>query len=317
LRNPQPSKLPPVNERVRVERPEIASIAVAFATGMPVQFAVALLATLMSVAAHPAAARSMLERPHAGERILIIAPHIDDEALAAAGYTNDALEAGASVFIVYLTAGDHSRTAMAANRLTFFATASLNHKGNRRMREGHIATERIGLDPSHLLLLGYPDRGLWRMLLRPGHSVRSASTGKKFVPYPEALSPGAPYRLESILADLTSVMREIQPDVVIAPAIQDQHPDHRAAAVIVSLVLTDLDIKPLRLGYVIHTGALHAKGPRPVADGKWVVYPLVPDTQERKQWMLAGYRSQHRSPYLHALFARSRAPREWFLRYDG
>jgi LmbE family N-acetylglucosaminyl deacetylase len=283
------------------------------------------LAFLLSIAtAHPAAAmRAQLERPHSGERIVIIAPHVDDEALAAAGYATDALEAGASVFVVYLTAGDHSRTASAANRLTFFATAALNRKGERRLREGRLAAVSIGLDPSHLLVLGYPDRGLLRMLLRPSAAVRSTSTGKNAVPYPEAFSPGAPYRLDSIMADLSAIMRAIQPDVVIAPALQDQHPDHRAAAILVSRVLHDLSLThdltgaPLRLGYVIHTGTLHANRALPVANGQWVVYPLDAETLRHKRIMLSGYRSQHRSPYLHTLFARSLAAQELFLRYDG
>ncbi len=283
----------------------------------------AALALLFSIlVAHPpahplAGSQLQLERPHAGERIVIIAPHVDDEALAAAGYANDALAAGASVYVVYLTAGDHSRTALAANRLTFFATAPLNRKGERRLREGRDATERIGLDPSHLVVLGYPDRGLRRMLLRPDLAVRSASTGKRSVPYLEARSPGAPYRLDSILSDLTAVMREIQPDVVIAPAAQDQHPDHRTAAVLVDRVLHELDLRPMRLGYIIHTGGLHANRETPVAHAEWVVYPLAPWTVERKRNMLAGYRSQHRSPYLLLLFERSRAQQEVFLRYDG
>jgi LmbE family N-acetylglucosaminyl deacetylase len=277
------------------------------------------LAFLLSVAAvhSPIGPRLQLERPHFGERIVIIAPHVDDEALAAAGYANDALAAGASVFVVYLTAGDHSRTALAANRLTFFATAPLNRKGERRLREGRDAAERIGLDLSHLVVLGYPDRGLRRMLLRPDLAVRSASTGRTSVPYLEARSPGAPYRLDAILSDLTAVIQEIQPDVVIAPAAQDQHPDHRAAAVLVDRVLHDLDLKPLRLGYVIHAGGLHANRETPVAHAEWVVYPLAPWAVERKREMLASYRSQHRSPYLLLLFERSRAPRELFLRYDG
>jgi LmbE family N-acetylglucosaminyl deacetylase len=280
---------------------------------------VAALTLLLSIAAaHPAiASRPQLERPHSGERIVIIAPHIDDEALAAAGYANDALASGASVFVVYLTAGDHSRTALTANWLTFFATAGLNRKGERRLREGRIATQRIGLEPSHLVLLGYPDRGLWHMLLRPGRAIRSLSTGRKAVPYPEALSPGAPYRLDSIMSDLSAVMLDIQPDVVIAPALQDQHPDHRAAAVLVERVLRDLDLKPVRLGYVIHSHNARTIGATPVAHAEWVVYPLAPETVLRKRWMLAGYRSQHRTPYMHALFARSRRAQEVFLRYDG
>lgn len=286
-------------------------------SGAALALLLSILVARAPVAHPPLTTRLQLEHPHSGERIVIIAPHVDDEALAAAGYASDALAAGASVYVVYLTAGDHSRTALAANRLTFFATASLNHKGERRLREGRDATERIGLDPAHLVVLGYPDRGLRRMLLRPDVAVRSASTGKRSVPYLEARSPGAPYRLDSLLSDLTSVMREIQPDVVIAPAAQDQHPDHKTAAVLVDRVLHELDMHPMRLGYIIHAGGLHTNHETPVAHAEWVVYPLDPRTLEQKRNMLAGYRSQHRSPYLMLLFERSRAPREVFLRYDG
>src|SRR5439155_13870124 len=43
------------------------------------------------------------------DRILIVAPHIDDEAIGAGGYAIDAVDNGAEVFIVFLTAGDCNR----------------------------------------------------------------------------------------------------------------------------------------------------------------------------------------------------------------
>ncbi|HVS31562.1 MAG TPA: PIG-L family deacetylase [Thermoanaerobaculia bacterium] len=260
---------------------------------------------------------AQLDPPRAGQRILVIAPHIDDEGLAAAGYVSDALALGAEVFIVHLTAGDHSRSALAANRLTFFAAAPLNRKGQRRIREGQAAARAIGLNEEHVVLLGYPDRGLRRMVLRPDRAVRSSSTGMRSVPYDQALSPGAPYRLESILSDLRAVFHEIQPDIVIAPADQDHHPDHRAAAALLTRVLGELDLAPLRLGYVIHARGVRWSRTAAAADGTWAEYRLAPGTQEKKRQMLAGYRSQRRSPYMHLLFARSRAPRELFMKYPG
>jgi LmbE family N-acetylglucosaminyl deacetylase len=258
----------------------------------------------------------LLERPRAGERILVVAAHIDDEGLAAGGYVSDAVAAGAEVFIVYLTAGDHSRTALAANRLTFFATAPLNRKGDRRMREGRVAARGIGLDESNLLLLGYPDRGLRRMLLRPDRDVRSASTGKRVVPYGDARSPGAPYRLESLLTDLAAVIDQVQPDLIIAPDDRDHHPDHHAAAMLLTLALEELGLVPERLGYVIHTRGLRLSR-RTHTQREHLSYPLTPETQQRKREMLADYRSQRRSPYLRMLFARSRGAQEVFSRYPG
>ncbi|MDD5409274.1 MAG: PIG-L family deacetylase, partial [Candidatus Omnitrophica bacterium] len=46
-----------------------------------------------------------------GERVLILSPHPDDEAIACAGVIQRALEAGAKIKIVYLTNGDHNELA--------------------------------------------------------------------------------------------------------------------------------------------------------------------------------------------------------------
>ena len=43
------------------------------------------------------------------DRVLIVAPHIDDEAIGAGGYAIDAMANGAEVYVVFLTAGDCNR----------------------------------------------------------------------------------------------------------------------------------------------------------------------------------------------------------------
>src|SRR5512142_1700463 len=44
-----------------------------------------------------------------GDRVLVVAPHMDDEAVGAGAYALDAIRAGADVFIAFLTAGDCAR----------------------------------------------------------------------------------------------------------------------------------------------------------------------------------------------------------------
>jgi len=44
------------------------------------------------------------------DRILIVAPHIDDESIGAGGYAIDAMANGADVYVVFLTAGDCNRS---------------------------------------------------------------------------------------------------------------------------------------------------------------------------------------------------------------
>lgn len=263
--------------------------------------AVPLLASATATGPHC----TMLEKPAAGDRVLVVAPHIDDEALAAGGYLQDAVKNGAEVFVVYVTAGDHSRTAVAANRLTFFATARLNRKGLRRLAEGEHATRLAGVEPSHVFMLGYPDRGLRRMLLHPDRTIRSASTGRRAVPYIQAVSPAAPYRYANLLNDLERVIAEVHPTIVIAPSVNDRHPDHRTSSIAVDQAIADDAVNAEQLRYTVHSWSYEkpfAVNAAAAVNGQCSVYALSGDTMLRKQAMLAEYRSQRRSPYLRRVF---------------
>src|SRR6476619_6509947 len=57
-----------------------------------------------SVKHYPTVARAA-----SSDRILIVAPHIDDESSDAGGYAADAVAGGAEVFVVFLTACDCNR----------------------------------------------------------------------------------------------------------------------------------------------------------------------------------------------------------------
>ena len=58
------------------------------------------------------------------DRILIIAPHIDDESIGAGGYAIDALANGADVYVVFLTAGDCNRFSARLMYKTFEPTTA-------------------------------------------------------------------------------------------------------------------------------------------------------------------------------------------------
>jgi LmbE family N-acetylglucosaminyl deacetylase len=55
------------------------------------------------------AAYPLLHAAGRQDRVLIVAPHIDDEAIGAAGYALDSIANGAEVYVVFLTAGDCNR----------------------------------------------------------------------------------------------------------------------------------------------------------------------------------------------------------------
>jgi LmbE family N-acetylglucosaminyl deacetylase len=243
------------------------------------------------------------------DRVLIVAPHIDDESISAGGYALDALANGAEVFVVFITAGDCNRFTARLMHKTFEPTTS-NYLavGRRRIDEAHDAMQLLGIPRDHYFVLGYPDRGLRSMLDHRTALIRSTATGEQSVPYSEALTPGAPYSFKSLMSDMERVIDITQPTTVIAPVAFDRHPDHAAAAEITDDILEHLDVRPTRLGYLVHTGVPKSfvntperalLPPNRMKAFSWVTYALAPDVQAEKTKILMTYKSQR--PYVFLL----------------
>ena len=247
------------------------------------------------------------ERP---DRVLIVAPHIDDEAIGAGGYAFDALANGAEVYVVFLTAGDCNRFSARLLHKTLEPTAA-NYLsvGRTRIAEAHQAMKMLGVPDDHYFVLGYPDRGLKMLLENRGATVRARGTKEDMVPYEEAMSPGSAYRFDSVMQDMERVISIAQPTTVIAPVAFDEHPDHAAAAIFTELALEDLHLDPHRLGYLVHSGHIATKlvrmperallPPSRMRAYRWATYPLTPSVQKRKDALLQTYKSQR--PYISLL----------------
>src|SRR5438876_10308231 len=95
------------------------------------------------------------------DRVLIVAPHIDDESIGAGGYALDAVANGADVYVVFLTAGDCNRFSARILHKTPRPTAS-NYLsvGRTRIAEAKEAMHLLGIRDGNFFILGYPDRGL-------------------------------------------------------------------------------------------------------------------------------------------------------------
>ena len=271
------------------------------------------MALLLTTAAADARVRfyPTLESANRRDRILIVAPHIDDESIGAAGYALDAMESGAEVFVVFMTAGDCNRISARILHKTLEPTAS-NYLsvGRTRINEAYEAMELLGIPSKNLFVLGYPDRGLRMMLHHPFAVVRSRGTHARAVPYFDAMSPGSEYTLNNVVTDMRRVIESVNPTMVIAPVAFDLHDDHAAAAEITDLALEHLDIPPQRLGYLVHTGRRIAKNlvsnprrallpPEKMKTFSWATYALSPRVQKLKTSVLMTYRSQR--PYVFLL----------------
>ena len=275
---------------------------------------VLVFGSVSSADARQVQARPEVAQPSASDRILVVAPHIDDEAIAAAGYISAARAVGAEVYVVYLTAGDCNRTSARMMGRTLRPKPSVDlQMGERRFGEALEAMGRLRVPRANVFLLGYPDGGLRTMLEAPQEVVRSRGTARTEVPYPEALAPGSAYRLDNLLRDLDSVLRATQPTEVILPVPFDSHRDHSAAGEITLRVLAASGLKPRTLGYLVHAprfpvpfrpaASRPLNPPLAFARKAWSTFPLTAEQERQKKRVLQAYRSQRHDPYLYLLTA--------------
>ena len=245
--------------------------------------------------------------PRAADRILVIAPHPDDETLCCGGYLQQAVAAGATVGVVWITAGDSFEIdAIVTERTLRPKGAGLEKLGARRTTEAHAAADRLGVARAHQYLLGFPDRDI-RALLHgpPGTPLRSRYTGVSAVPYADALHPGSAYTGVSLRRNLQEVIDRFAPTIVLAAAPQDRHPDHSASGAL-ALELVRTSAPKTRVYYwIVHGGrqwpaprglhrAVSLQPPASARDLAWEQLPLTEAQVSGKLAALGNHRTQLR-----------------------
>lgn len=274
------------------------------------------LSVLLFVVSMHRASLSQESRPwrhfpplEAHDRLLIIAPHPDDEVLGCGGLIATATAQGIPVQVVYLTAGDGFTAAAALTARSAPDARDCLELGQRRLQEAHNALQQLGLNPEAGVCLGYPDRGLLAMALRPNRVYRSPTTQATAVPYANAQTPGAPYTAPALIADLSRVIAEFQPTRVFTTHPLDDHEDHTAAALFTREAIEQattagaLTHKPALYYYLVHRGdwplpqGEHRHRPLTPPFGllheTWLTFPLSPAAQERKRIALQAHESQY------------------------
>lgn len=201
----------------------------------------------------------VLEPFKKGERILILAPHPDDEAIACAGVIQKALKAGAQVRVVFLTNGDHNEFAFIVyeKRLTI-RQGEFIHLGKVRRQESIKAMKFLGLPEKELIFLGYPDYGTFEIFCKYWRSpkpFRDRLTRISSVPYEENPSYGSQYFGENILRDLTKQIADYRPDKIFVSHPADVNVDHKTLYLFLQVALSDLAGKmpaPKVYPYLVH-----------------------------------------------------------------
>jgi LmbE family N-acetylglucosaminyl deacetylase len=274
------------------------------------QWAMALACLCLAAGeARPASALPRLPRPTAADRLLVIAPHCDDETLATGGLLAQTVAAGGAVRVVLITNGDGFHHAAARLFGSQVSPIDYVQLGLDRQAETRAAMAELGVKASAISFLGYPDGGtaaMWLTYWDPAQPYTSPHTRESHSPYPNAFTQATPYAGRSVIDDLERIITEFRPTVIALPHPSDRHPDHWAAYCSTIAALYELDLLDrVRLEhYLVHRGAwpqprgLHPHltllPPEELVSpaARWRTLALGAALVERKRRAIAQYRTQ-------------------------
>ncbi len=162
-------------------------------------------------------------------RVMLFAPHPDDESLAAGVFLQRAIAAGAAVRVVYATDGERNcwPQRLLEGKVRLRESDRLRW-GRRRQAEAMAALRTLGVEPASVEFLSLPDQGVTDLLL-------------------EGCS--------ETLRRLADIILFWGPTHLLMPSAADTHPDHSGLAVLLGIALDDY-LPPqhgmTRLQYLVH-----------------------------------------------------------------
>jgi LmbE family N-acetylglucosaminyl deacetylase len=293
---------------MRVERRLFTSVA--FATAIA-----ALPAAVSAARGTPpsrAAARvqPVFEVP-AATRLLIIAPHPDDEVLSAAGLMQRVHEGGGAIRVVYLTNGEGYPEGVRVEEHHQLPTpADYRDYGRRREREARTALDALKISDYTTTFLSFPDGGLGKLMRRYWSerraAYRSPYTRRDRPPESKTLIRATEFRGEDLTQELARIIGDFRPTMIVVPRKEDQHVDHCAAWYFTADALSDVTrVEPEfaadLVTYIVHyySWPFEDDGPRlgppPHLRGGvsgWLSLPLTRAEAHAKSVALKRYRTQ-------------------------
>jgi LmbE family N-acetylglucosaminyl deacetylase len=251
-----------------------------------------------------------------GLRLLVVAPHPDDETLAAGGLIQRVRARGGTVRVVFVTNGDGYVDAVSSEAEGRQARADFLAYGRRRHGEALEAIHLLGLNKHDTTFLGFPDDGiddLWADHWSRVRPYRSPHTHATHPPYRESWNPHAEYAGADLQREIEEGLRAFAPDWVLIPDPRDRHPDHCTTGVFVLQALGQLhrlgSAKLRVLTYLVHSPDYPASPAWPqqlagtgvggsptaralLAPTPWLSLPLTEAELQVKRNAVSAYQSQ-------------------------
>lgn len=247
------------------------------------------------------------------QRLMIFAPHCDDEILGSAGLIQNAHQLGIDVRVVLETNGDgYLFATLEEFRRIYPRPGDFIRMGDLRQQETLKALQQLGVKSHQVFFLGYPDRGtpqLWLQHWSRENPYTSPYTRTSRSPYHLTFNSAAVYAGEDLLGDIRSLIETYQPDLIVYPHPADVHPDHWGLSAFVRLAVYLIqrhtpDYQPALLAYLIHRPDFpYPKRYVPEADllppnkmwsvdTEWFRLDLTGDEIARKENATLAYQSQ-------------------------
>ena len=198
---------------------------------------------------------TLLAAPVLGaDGVLVVAPHPDDEVIAAGGVLYAAAQAGREVAVVVVTNGDYYGT----------------DYGLIRQGEAVAGVGTLGMPEDRVVFLGYPDSGLlplWNnapdvsqtyLSLRTGRQTTYGTHGYGRADLHTALNgrPGD-YNQPTLVGDLSAAIALFRPADIYVTGAFDDNPDHRGTYYALKAALRVLATADPSFRPTVHTTVVH------------------------------------------------------------
>jgi LmbE family N-acetylglucosaminyl deacetylase len=164
---------------------------------------------------------------NSASRLMLIAPHPDDEALACSITLHRVVRAGGAIRVIYATDGDNNPWPQRVLERKWRLNAADRERWGKLRRDEALAALRVlGVRASDARFLALPDQGLTNLLKCD---------------------------CQSVLERFATIIRDWSPTHLLVPSTADTHPDHSALAVMLRLVLLELPGSQMSVwSYAVH-----------------------------------------------------------------